>query len=201
MNYENDKKILRNSYVPTRAKFYNKHDKGDLDTRLQQDTYNEIISNSDEYFEKVTITNFDLMHHQCRGDKLTHDREYYETLFKKKVNLELNNQLHKYIFLSLAQRCERKDVYFQKDLQKDHFNRTLVKEQLKKWDFSIIDAKTKKNVLMNVNLFLSKKRITFFQIVIFKLFYILVVKICCATGNCGAVSDFLYFFYSNTNYC
>ena len=144
MNYENDKKILRNSYVPTRAKFYNKHDKGDLDTRLQQDTYNEIISNSDEYFEKVTITNSDLMHHQCRGDKLTHDREYYETLFKKKVNLELNNQLHKYIFLSLAQRCERKDVYFQKDLQKDHFNRTLVKEQLKKWDFSIIDAKTKK---------------------------------------------------------
>ena len=58
MNYTNDKKILRNSYVPTRPKFYNKDDKGDLDTRLQQETYNEIISNPYKYFEKTTITNF-----------------------------------------------------------------------------------------------------------------------------------------------
>ena len=98
MNYASDKKILTNSYVPTRPKFYNEHDKGDLHTRLQQETYNQIISNSDEYFEKATITNFDLIHHQCRGDELTHDRKYYETLFKKKVDFELNNQLHKDIF-------------------------------------------------------------------------------------------------------
>ena len=77
MNYANNKKILRNSYVLTRAKFYNKHDKGDLDTRFQQADYDEIISNSDEYFEKVTITNFDLIHQQCRGDKQLHDRKYY----------------------------------------------------------------------------------------------------------------------------
>ena len=76
MNYANDKKILRNSYIPTRSKFYNKHDKGNLDTRLQQETYNKIISNPNKYFEKTTITNFDLMHHHCRGDELTHDRKY-----------------------------------------------------------------------------------------------------------------------------
>ena len=132
MNYASDRKILRNSYVPTRPKFYNKHNKGNLHTRLQQETYNEIIFNSDEYFEKVSITNFDLIHHHCRGDTLTHNRKYYETLFKKKVDSEFNNQLHKDVFLSSAQRCERKDVYFEKDLQKDHFNRTFVKEQLKK---------------------------------------------------------------------
>ena len=68
---------IEKSYVPTRAKFYNKHDKGDLDTRFQQADYDEIISNSDEYFEKVTITNFDLIHQQCRGDKQLHDRKYY----------------------------------------------------------------------------------------------------------------------------
>ena len=122
MNYASDKKILTNSYVPTRPKFYNEHDKGDLHTRLQQETYNQIISNSDEYFEKVTITNFDLIHHHCRGDKLTHDTKYYKNLFKEKVDFEFNNQLHKDVFLSSAQRCERKDVYFEKDLQKDHFN-------------------------------------------------------------------------------
>ena len=81
MNHASDKKILRNSYVPTRPKFYDKHDKSDLHTQLQQETYNETIFNSDEYFEKKTITNFDLIHHHCRGDKLTHNRKYYETLF------------------------------------------------------------------------------------------------------------------------
>ena len=114
-------------------------------------------------------------------------------MFKKKVDFELNNQLHKDVFLSSAQRCERKDVNFEKDLQKDHFNQTLVKEELKK-KFFYHRCKNEKNVPMNVNLFLSKKRITVFQIFVFKLFYILVVKICCATGNFGAVSDFLYFY-------
>ena len=125
MNYENDKKILRNSYVPTRAKFYNKHDKGDLDTRLQQDTYNEIISNSDEYFEKVTITNFDLMHHQCRGDKLTHDRKYYETLFKKKVDFEFNNQLRKDAFL-----LQLKDVNVKTFILKKIYKKIILTELL-----------------------------------------------------------------------
>ena len=110
MSYINDEKILRNSYVPTRLKFYNKHDKGGLDT--QQETYNEIISNLDKYFEKTIITNFDLIHHYCRGDKLTHGRKYYETLFKKNVDFEFNNRLHQDVYLSSAQRCERKDVYF-----------------------------------------------------------------------------------------
>ena len=118
--------------VNCRAKFYNRHDKGDLDTRFQQADYDEIISNSDEYFEKVTITNFDLIHQQCRGDKALHDRKYDETLFKKKVEHELNNQLHRDVFLSSVQRCERKDVYFEKGLQKDHFNQCLSKEELKK---------------------------------------------------------------------
>ena len=53
MNYVKDKKIIRNSYVPTRPKSYNKHDKGDLDTRLQQAQYEEIISNPDKYFVKT----------------------------------------------------------------------------------------------------------------------------------------------------
>ena len=132
MNYANDKKILRNSYEPTRAKFYKKHGKGDLDTRFQRADYDKSISNSDEYFEKVTITNFDLIHQQCIGDKPLHGRKYYETSFKKKVEHELNNWLHRDVFLSSAQRCERKDVYFEKGLQKDHFNQSLAKEELKK---------------------------------------------------------------------
>ena len=79
-----------NSYIPTKPKKYNEHDSFDLDTRLQQMTFNKIIQNPDEHFEKTFITNFDLIHHQCRGDKLSHSREYYETLFFKKKSSEID---------------------------------------------------------------------------------------------------------------
>ena len=80
----------------------------------------------------MTFTNFELIHQQCRGDKPLHDRKYYESLFKKKVEHELNNQLHCDVFLSSAQICKRKDVCFEKGLQKDHFSQSFAKEELKK---------------------------------------------------------------------
>ena len=123
MNYANNKKILRNSCVLTRSKFYNKHEKVDLDTRLQQET--EIISDPDEYFEKTTITNFDLIHHHCRGDKLIHDRKYYETLFKKKVDFEFNNQLHKDVFL-----LQLKDVNVKTFILKKIYKKIILTELL-----------------------------------------------------------------------
>ena len=125
MNYANNKKILRNSCLLTRPKFYNKHEKVDLDTRLQQETYNEIISNPDEYFEKTTITNFDLIHHHCRGDKLIHDRKYYETLFKKKVDFEFNNQLRKDVFL-----LQLKDVNVKTFILKKIYKKIILTELL-----------------------------------------------------------------------
>ena len=123
MNYANSKKILRNSCVLTRSKFYNKHEKVDLDTRLQQET--EIISDPDEYFEKTTITNFDLIHHHCRGDKLIHDRKYYETLFKKKLDFEFNNQLRKDVFL-----LQLKDVNVKTFILKKIYKKIILTELL-----------------------------------------------------------------------
>ena len=67
--------------MPTKLKFYNENDKVDLDSRLQLMTFNEIISDQDNFFEKAHITNFDLIHNEYRGDDLKHDRQYYETLF------------------------------------------------------------------------------------------------------------------------
>ena len=126
MNFVNNKKILRNSYIPTKPKLYNEQDKGDLDTRLQQADYGEIISNTDKYFEKVNIINFDLLHHRCRGDI------FFKLYLKKRSTLNLIINYKKTFFFSSAQRCECKDVYFEKDSQKDHFNRTFVKDELKK---------------------------------------------------------------------
>ena len=83
MNY---KKYPKNSYIPIKPKLLNKHDKFDLDARLQQMTFDEIIQNPDNYFRNAFITNFDLIHNQCRGDELKHGRKYYENLFKEKLN-------------------------------------------------------------------------------------------------------------------
>ena len=108
------RKYPTNSYIPTRPKLLNKHDKFDVDARLQKMTFNEIIQNPDNHFENVFITNFDLIHNQCRGDKLTHDRKFYETLFKEKLNSEINDIEQKDRFVSAAINSERKDVYIEK---------------------------------------------------------------------------------------
>ena len=60
--------------MPTKPKFYNENGKDDLDSQLQQMTFNEINSDLDNFFEKVHITNFDLIHSKCRGDELKLDR-------------------------------------------------------------------------------------------------------------------------------
>ena len=64
-----------NNYVPTKPKFYNENDKGDLDSQLQQMNFNEIISDLHNLFEKAHITNLDLIHSKCKGDELKHDRQ------------------------------------------------------------------------------------------------------------------------------
>ena len=129
MNYA---KYPRNSYIPTRPKLLNKHDKFDLDARMQQMTFNEIIQNPDNYFENVFITNVDLIHNQCRGDKLKQDRKYCETLFKEKLNLEINDINQRDCFVFAAISSERKDVYIEKKIYKDQFNRKLLREKLNK---------------------------------------------------------------------
>ena len=94
----------------------NEHDKFDLDARLQQMTFNEIIQNPDNYFENAFITNFERIHNQCRGNELTHDRKIYKTLFKEKLNSEINDINQKDRFVSAAINSERKDVYIEKQI-------------------------------------------------------------------------------------
>ena len=141
MNY---RKYPTNSYIPTRPKLLNEHDKFDLDARLQQMTFNEIIQNPDNHFENVFITNFDLINNQCRGDKLTHDRKFYETLFKEKLNSEINDIEQKDRFVLAAINSERKDVYIEKEIYKDQFSRKLLREKLNKNGVFLSNMRRKK---------------------------------------------------------
>ena len=141
MNYA---KYTRNSYILTRSKLLNEHDKFDLDVQLQQMAFNEIIQNPDNYFENVFITNFDLIHNQCRGDKLKHDRKYYETLFKEKLNFEINDINQRDCFVSATINSERKDVYIEKKIYKNQFSRKLLREKLNKNGVFLSNMRRKK---------------------------------------------------------
>ena len=110
----------------------NEHGKFNLDARLQQMAFNEIIQNPDNYFENALITNFDWIHNQCRDDELTHDRKIYETLFKEKLNSEINDINQKDRFVSAAINSERKDVYIEKQIYEERFSRKLFRQKLNK---------------------------------------------------------------------
>ena len=138
------RKYPTNSYIPTKPKMLNEHDKFDLDARLQQMTFNEIIQNPDNHFENAFITNFDLIQNQCRGEKLTHDRKFYETLFKEKLNSEINDIEQKDRFVSAAINSERKDVYIEKEIYKDQFSRKLFREKLNKNGVFLSNMRRKK---------------------------------------------------------
>ena len=140
----NCKKYPTNNYIPTRPKLLNDHDRFDLDARLQQMTFNEIMQNPESHFENAYITNFDLIHHECGGDKLTHDRKYYETLFKEKLNSEINDIEQKDRFVLAAINSERKDVYIEKEIYKDQFSRKLFREKLNKNGVFLSNMRRKK---------------------------------------------------------
>ena len=75
-----------------------------------------------------------MIHHQCRGDELSHSREYYETLFFKKKSSEIDIK-QRDSFVSAAINSEWKDVYIEKTIHKQHFNQTLSREKLNKNSF------------------------------------------------------------------
>ena len=95
-------------------------------------TFNEIVNDPDHHFENCYITNFDLIHHQCRGDELSYSKKHYETISNKKIKEEIVSEDVRNHFVSSAIKSERKDVIIEKQIFKEHFNRELVEENLQK---------------------------------------------------------------------
>ena len=131
--------IYTNKYIPYRSRLYT-NDAKDLNVRFPEEKYNKIISDPDDYFTKVKFINFDVINNQCRGDNLQHDREYYKTLFKKNIDSEIVNSLHRDHFVSAARRSER----LEKDLQLAHFEVIKLKERLKQKGLYLSSMKKRK---------------------------------------------------------
>ena len=94
------------NYVPTNPskdkKFF------DLDMTLKRMTFEEIIADPEFHFENSCITNFDLIHHECRGERLSFSRKYYETISYKKFNQEITDNANQQKFISSAIKSEKK---------------------------------------------------------------------------------------------
>ena len=89
------------------------------------------MQNLDSHFENAYITNLDLIHHQCRGDKLTHDKKYYETLFNERLNSQIIIVDDKDNFVSATINSERKDVNIENKIYENHFNGKTFQRKIK----------------------------------------------------------------------
>ena len=73
-----------------------------LGESLDRQKYEKITENPQYHFANCYVTNFDLIHHECRGDKLENSKKYYETICKKAVNKEIKEHEQKTYFVSEA---------------------------------------------------------------------------------------------------
>ena len=101
-----------------------------LGESLDRQKYEKITENPQYHFANCYVTNFDLIHHECRGAKLENSKKYYETICKKAVNKEIKEHEQKTYFVSEAIDSERKDVFLEKNLLTEHFNKLKMEQKL-----------------------------------------------------------------------
>ena len=122
------------NYIPSNPmkKLGNGNCVHDLSTTLQKMTFQKIIDDPDYHFKNCYISNFDLIHHECRGDKLSYSRKHYQTIFIEQINKEITNDDLRYRFISSAIKSKQDDVFFGEKVFIEHFNRNKLEEEMKK---------------------------------------------------------------------
>ena len=127
----NQNKYPVNNYVPYNPSNLTERGFGrSLGESLDKQKYEKIIENPQYHFRNSFVINFDIIHHECRGDKLQNSKKYYETISKEAVNREIPKNEQKKYFVSEAIDSERKDVFLQKNLLTEHFNRLKIEQKL-----------------------------------------------------------------------
>ena len=115
-----------NNYIPTKVTEVH-----DLNSRLNKMRYDEIIENLEYHFQNCFVTNFDKIHHECRGDEQSFSNRHYETIFHDRLNENID-ELNREKFISNAIKSERKDINFERKVILEHFNRLKIEEELER---------------------------------------------------------------------
>ena len=83
--------------------------------------YDNFVNDMDSNFSCVKVASFDIIHHECCGDKIQNSRLYYETIHNKDfINYENYVRDHA---ISSTIRCERGNIHFENDFLKCHVER------------------------------------------------------------------------------
>ena len=113
----------------------------DLMTYIDDLKYENFVHNMDSHFSQAKVVNFDIIHHQCRGDKLDNPEEYYQTIYDKDfVNYE--NHVRNEAVLS-AIKFERDGIHFERDFLNRHNKRDVEKDLISNGFF--VKRKNKKS--------------------------------------------------------
>ena len=112
-----NKTICVNSYIP-----YYPVKKDSLHDSLLRNKYEKINKNKKEYFELAKITNFDMIHNECKGTPLQNSVKYYQTIHQD--NLERAQEEDREEFISEAIKSKRDDLYIEKEIIIQHFRQT-----------------------------------------------------------------------------
>lgn len=120
-----DKKpVLGTEYVPEFCGDYSDkpwHER-DLMGYFDYLDYKDMSKNPTEYFEKRKVINFDIIHHECRGDPLQGSYKGYQTV--KSNDLEQYPQSEKKETVGgLIRNIKRNDLFIDKGIVKEHFKK------------------------------------------------------------------------------
>ena len=79
--------------------------------------YRTMLDDPDQYFDKVKIVDFDIIHHECPGDKLIGNYKDYKTI--QELNRYPKEKIK--VVLSAAFRNKREDLWVKRDLMIKYF--------------------------------------------------------------------------------
>ena len=82
--------------------------------------YQEIIQNPNNYFRNKVVVNFDIIHHECRGDPLKKISKEQKTIEKKDFKYYPKKGI-KIVLNSVFRNIDRDNLWVQRDVMIQHF--------------------------------------------------------------------------------
>ena len=106
------------NYAPT----YTPIEERDFFSYYDNLKYKKFFKDVDDSPKKTKIINFDLIHHECRGDELEKPESYYQTVFEDKLKNYKRKDKRKFVASTLRnQKALKQDIFIEKKLVSEHF--------------------------------------------------------------------------------
>ena len=114
------KKII-NKYVPRFAQHSELpwYERDGLLSYIDALKCEEFLKDTDSHFKTVQVVNFDIIHHDCKGDPLQGSYNEYQTVNTKDMGKHSSNTKKKIVNSAIP--SDRKDIFIDKKVTPNHF--------------------------------------------------------------------------------